>query len=167
MQRLKSVNAEMLTNVQFARSEAVSRNTPVSIKFQGTGSALTCYVIFLGGSAGACDCTKSPGVDVCSPASAEIRTVQVESSLGVRVAVPASQSLDYFQYDPAFGGIRINMNDFMEPATSPFWIKVSNDKLGCLLTAVEVTGRPSVCSPSTAITGAASCPPSPAEVPTC
>jgi type IV fimbrial biogenesis protein FimT len=167
LQRLKSVNAELVTNVQYARAEAVSRNMPVSIKFQGSGSALTCYVVLLGGFEGACDCTKTPGVDVCGTTGAEIRTVQVDNSLGVRVATPTTQSSTYFQYDPAFGGIRVLMNDFMVPATSPYWIKVNNDKLGCLLTSVEITGRPTVCSPGAAITGATACPPSPAVVPTC
>jgi prepilin-type N-terminal cleavage/methylation domain-containing protein len=55
-QRLKNINAELVTSLQFARSEALARNTPIYLKFGSSASPpMTCYILYTSQSAG-CDC---------------------------------------------------------------------------------------------------------------
>ena len=46
MQRLRGVNAQLITDMQFARSEAVSRGRYARVNFGNDGDQ-TCYVIYV------------------------------------------------------------------------------------------------------------------------
>lgn len=156
-QRLRSVNAALVTDLQFARAEAASRNQRVWVRFNNTGAALTCYVI-LTGDATACDCRNTPGDNVCSASSAiEIRTVQVQRSLGVTVGVPSTQTLTTIGFDPATGRLWAVPIDLPVVATAPFRIEVKNTSIGGFIDELELTGRPTVCSPSGQMTGVPAC----------
>jgi Tfp pilus assembly protein FimT len=155
-QRLRSINAALLTDLQFARAEAASRNERVWVRFNGTGTAFTCYVI-LTGDATACNC-QNTATNVCVAGSAnEIRTVRVQQSLGVTVAIPSTQTRTIMGFDPATGRLWGVPVDIPEPATAPFQIQVRNPSIGGFLDEVELTGRPTTCSPGGQLTGVPSC----------
>lgn len=160
IQRLRGINAALITDLQFARAEAASRNQRVWVRFTNTGTALTCYVI-LTGDATQCSC-QSVVNDVCppipgvGPGSPAIRTVRVEQSLGVTVTVPASQT-QYIGFDPATGRLWNIPVDIPEPAIAPFRVNVQNTAIGGFQNEVELTGRPTVCSPGGLMSGVPSC----------
>ncbi len=157
-QRVRGINAALVTDLQFARAEAASRNVPVWIEFDQSGTSLTCYVIFTG-SRDQCDCRNTPGTNVCGGSgTAEIRTVQVDRSLGITVGIPASQTLDVAGFDPATGRLLVIPIDIPEPATAPFKLEVKHSVVGGFVDELEVTGRPTVCSPSSQMSGVLPCP---------
>ena len=148
---------DRVTDMQFARTEAASRNQLVLVRFDKTGTALTCYVL-LAGDHTACDCKRPLGTNVCTGSTREIRTVQVDRSLGITVGVPASQTLTTMGFDPATGRLMVVPIDLPEPATVPFLIEAKNDAIGGFVNSIEATGRPTVCSPSGQISGVTACP---------
>ena len=92
MRRLRGASAELVTDVQFARSEAVSRQRGVVVRFEAAGpqATQTCYSIaacsdpnFAGCS---CNCNLGAG-NACSAAAnaTEIRTVTIPAGTGIRV----------------------------------------------------------------------------------
>jgi prepilin-type N-terminal cleavage/methylation domain-containing protein len=159
-QRLRSVNAALITDLQFARSEAASRNTLMRIKFDGTNATMTCYTILVGDDS-FCDCTGTPGATVCTGAvQTEIRTVQILRSTGITLSLPAyPASAQSIEFDPATGQLLVFASDDYYPPTSPFQIAVSNASLGGFLNSIEATGRPTSCSPSGSVSGVTPCAP--------
>jgi type IV fimbrial biogenesis protein FimT len=158
-QRLRSVNAALITDLQFARSEAASRNQPVIIKFDKSGGALTCYVI-LTGNQELCDCKNTPGSNICGGVSQkEIKTVQIDRSLSITLGIPDSQSIDTIQFSPATGRLQVAVLDEFVPPTAPFLIDVANPAVGVFRNSIEGTGRPSSCSPAPSISGVPACAP--------
>ena len=87
-QRVAAVNAELVTDLQFARSEAVARNRDVYVSFFTDPLAgsppMSCYTIHTLGTVGSCDCRKPLGT-ACDIAAelVEIKTVQVLDSTTV------------------------------------------------------------------------------------
>lgn len=151
-QRLRSINAALVTDLQFARAEAASRNQRVWVRFDNASTTLTCYVI-LAGDATSCNCANTP---VCLSAT-EIRTVRVDRSLGVTVGVPTTQALNFIGFDPATGRLWAVPIDLPVEATAPFRIQVQNPAIGGFLDELELTGRPTVCSPDGQMTGVPAC----------
>jgi prepilin-type N-terminal cleavage/methylation domain-containing protein len=150
-QRLKSVNAELVTDLQFARSNAVARNQQIRIEFKKT-SAMSCYVVFVFSYVGGCDCTATPG-SACSPTVAlggpeEIRTIQVPTETDVQfVTVPSTAFAIMFQQD----GMRAGAADFVISTTR------GSGGAGQLRTTLNATGRPSTCTPDSSVTGVPTC----------
>lgn len=161
VQRLRSVNAGLITDLQFARSEAASRNLDVKVMFDKTGGVVTCYVLLTGDHA-ACNCNNQPGVNVCNPAVAkEIRTVQVDRSLGIVLGTPGAQTATTIRtitFDPATGRIKTFVIDDFYPPAAPFVVEVANASVGGFKNSLEATGRPTVCTPSGQISGVTTCP---------
>ena len=156
-QRLRSVNAALITDLQFARAEAASRNEIVWVRFNSSGSAVTCYVVLIGDPT-RCNC-QNTATSVCtaSATTLEIRTVRVEQSLGITVSESNTPALSTIGFDPATGRLWRMPVDIPEPATAPFQIRVRNSVIGGFLNELELTGRPTVCSPSGQMTGVPSC----------
>jgi type IV fimbrial biogenesis protein FimT len=166
-QRVRGTNAELVTDLQYVRSEAARRNRDVRVGFQASDT-LSCYVAYVepealaasgaasagvNGGAGSCDCSLTPGNDVCGGGRQEIKTVQVLRSTGVA-----------FSASSAAGPI-INfgrLSGAQEPvpgASAPgaFEVSVTGTPRGQLRTTVNVAGRPSVCSPDASISGVPPC----------
>ena len=157
-QRVRSVNAALVTDLQFARSEAASRNRRVFLRFDNSGSAVTCYVVLEGASPSFCDCKRPPGTACTGPADIkEIRTVHVDRALGLTVGIPTSSTQTTMGFDPATGRLLIAPLDVVQAAPGDFVIEVRNSSIGGLRTSVSPTGRPSVCTPSNEISGAPAC----------
>lgn len=158
VQRVRSVNAALVTDLQFARSEAASRNRSVFIKFDNTSTTMSCYVVLEGPGPSHCDCKRPPGTACNGPAEIkEIRTVQVERSLGLAVAIPSTQTQLTMGFDPATGRLLIAPLDVAQESPVDFLIDVSHPSAGAMRTSVAPTGRPSVCSPASTISGVLTC----------
>jgi len=143
--RVQGVHAELLGDLQLARSEQAQRNgtsTSVSIAF-GSNADVTCYTIHAVLAGVVCDCTRGPG-NACLPADppAEIKTMQFARAAGVSVAASS----------PA--GARIT---FAPPQglASPdnLVIDVQSNVRGQLRTSISGLGVPNVCSPDGSIHG--------------
>lgn len=169
-QRVRGVNGELVTDLQYARSEAARRNHDVRVGFKATDS-LSCYVLYVepealpvedpdlvnAGAAG-CDCSRSgaPGDEVCAPIPGreEIKTVKLPRSTGVALGV-ASAHGPIIAFGRSSGALVSIGEDGAAP--NPFETSVTGTPRGQLRTSVNLAGRPSVCSPDTSITGVPPC----------
>lgn len=162
LNRLKAVNAQLVSDLQFARAEAAARNMPVwwTLRVSGSPPTLTCYTLYTTTVPGLkCNCALGPG-NACGtdPRRTEVRVQQVPSSGIVSLGI-ADQ--DTFAFDNVSGGLYYGTTDFSSAVLADFVIKtsVSTDSSKSLHTLVSPAGRPSVCSAgSTRIQGYPQCP---------
>jgi type IV fimbrial biogenesis protein FimT len=147
-QRLKAVNAELVTDLQYARSESIVRNQPIQVRFRIDDPDMTCYTIHTAGVAvGRCDCRKPIGTACDDVAELdELKTVQVLRSSNVTLAPPASPD---------------NFVNFLEPKglsnRNDFRVTVASSTGSALRTSTNSFGRPQVCSPGGTIGGVPTC----------
>jgi type IV fimbrial biogenesis protein FimT len=144
-QQVQGINAELVTDLQLARSEVARRSgggTSVGVTFGGDAQ-ITCYTIHTIGPGAACDCTRTPG-QACLPAGMldEIKTVQVKRASGVSLAA-SSAGGTALSFTPPQG--------FVTPAD--LVVDVQGDVSGRLRTTINASGRPTVCSPDSSIRG--------------
>jgi type IV fimbrial biogenesis protein FimT len=168
VQRLKGINAQLVADMQFARSEALSRferrangaSVDVQVVFSPAthGATLSCYSIYVDNSASPrfkCDCTQPPDLRCTAASTQEMRTVQVPVGLGVRLSLPDGQARD-FAFESTTGAIRIGPIDSV--AESPeFHVEASIDSARRLRTTLGLSGRPTACSPEGAVRGYQPC----------
>jgi len=140
--RVEGVLSELTTDLQYARSEAVSRNAPVRISF-GT----YCYVITAQPADGttptsSCSQTTNPTLGT---GATNVKQVQLKSG---STASFDSSSLSWLELDPVRG-----LATFSTGATSGS-IPV-NSSIGSwqLQAQVCTMGRVSVCSPNSSVAG--------------
>jgi len=158
VQRLKSVNQQLVTDLQFARSEAVSRNSFMALAFNSNGS-VTCYTIFTTPTlAPICNCTLGAGA-ACSAAGSsvkEVRTVQIERGLSVQVQPAGNPPM--FAFDPVTGGLFSIPSDDSAAPMPPYIIYSRADSSRWFRVTLSTTGRPTVCASASVSTfGAATC----------
>jgi type IV fimbrial biogenesis protein FimT len=142
-QRVKGINAELVTDLQFARSEAARRNVDVFMRFRDPDN---CYVAYVDAAGpGTCDCTLTPG-NVCSGGREEIKTVKVPTTTGVAVAASSATG-------------RIIRFERLSGSSAPdeFRVSVESATGGKLRTVVNAAGRPSVCSPDASVNSVLPC----------
>jgi type IV fimbrial biogenesis protein FimT len=154
VQRLKGIGAQLTSDLQYGRSEAVSRSIAMRFVFRQDDQR-TCYTLFTvrpGAILGVrCDCLDGVGSACSSPDAVEVRTVVIPRSSGVTVL-----STDE---DPAFAIDHVNGNLLTIPMLEPmaaFTIETSIDDARKLRTVIGPTGRVTVCSAAGSL-GAASC----------
>ena len=160
MQRLRGVSNELVTDIQYLRSEATRRNERMGIVFGGSGSGsgnarVDCYTLFRAPSQFSwinCDCTRPAGA-VCT---GELRTVKVANSQGVRLRIPSGLPQS-FRIDPVSGGVVPQQLEDGTALTS-YRIDVSGVRRGQLRTTVSAAGRASTCSPDASVGGVPTCP---------
>ena len=164
MQRLRGTAAQVVTDMQFVRTETLSRQQPVVVRMGARTSAPvgTCYVIYtcnLADFSCPCNCSSGAGsactADSQSPARwAEIRTVEIASSSGVAVipVVPNGYTDAQIRFDPVSGGVT---GFIAAPGTGMPNLDWSGEidtrlisDLRTLRTRINLSGRPSVCSPA-------------------
>ncbi|MBU6258552.1 MAG: GspH/FimT family pseudopilin [Burkholderiales bacterium] len=147
MQRLKSANAELVTGMQYARTEAVAHQ-PVGtrIKFQ-SNAQLSCYVVYIGSLFSNCNCTNSPGPS-CPPAvnTFELNTTQVAKNTDIEFVAPKP--------DFVFG----SDGELRTPGPISIDTKRVSGQPGTLRTIICAMGRPRVCSPDQSVPGFPACP---------
>jgi type IV fimbrial biogenesis protein FimT len=145
-QRVKGINAELVNDLQFARSESITRSRPVRITF-GQNETMSCYTVHTRGLLGDCDCLQPMGA-ACPdfPELVEIKTVQVPQSTTVSV-----EPLEGLGQVVLFSGPR----GLASPGE--FKVGVESSVSGKLRTTTNALGRPQVCTPDGSITGVATC----------
>lgn len=144
-QQVQGINAELLTDLQLARSEVTRRSgggTSVGVTFGGDAQ-MTCYTIHTIGAGAGCDCTRTPG-QACIPPGVldEIKTVQVKRASGVSLAA-SSAGGTALSFAPPQGLV----------APADLFVDVRGDVSGRLRTTINASGRPTVCSPDSSIRG--------------
>ena len=170
-QRLRGTSAQLVTDFQFARTEAASRQEVVGLSFKANAGGKSCYTIHTCGTTAAaicrCDCAAAVGARCVAPRR-EIRTVEVPTSSRVKVApVPVGAALatsSNVMFDPATGVatayfpiVVIGPNP---PPAPEFWAEVSLLRPApapALRTELSGTGRPRTCSPGGRVTGVTPC----------
>jgi type IV fimbrial biogenesis protein FimT len=165
-QRVRSVHAQLATDLQFARSEAVSRGSFVSVRFQFTtgASGASCYIVFTRPdpslNAVTCDCLAAPGARCASSPTdtTEIRTVTVPNELQVNLRVASGQP-DTMTFDPRTGGLKFTALDVAILSVTGFQVNTSADTERTLRAVVNGSGRANLCTPSTSTLGGTTCAP--------
>lgn len=146
-QRVQSVQADLLTDLQLARSEMAQRSgtsTAVAVTFGGNAE-VSCYTVHAVGGA-ACDCTLGPGSACGAPPSPEIKTTQLTRAVGVSLAA-SSAGGNSIRFTPPQGVV----------TPTDMVIDVKDPLSGYLRTSISALGVPTVCSPDGSIRGVAPC----------
>ena len=162
MQRLRGVNAQLVTDLSFARAEAISRGTFVQVRFQSVSGSMSCYSIASrpdGEASNQCNCTAAAGARCpVGSGSTEIRTVQYPVSDSVLMAVPSTlYPRTYYTIDPRTGGIVLPPVDSGIVLPSEFPVETFLDSARKFRTLVGFSGRVKVCTPTGSTTGGEAC----------
>jgi type IV fimbrial biogenesis protein FimT len=147
-QRVKAVNAELVTDLQYARSESITRGVDVGVEFRTGDTTMTCYTIRTSAvTVGRCDCRRPPGTACPNlPELVELKTVQVPRSTSITLQPPALPD-NYIEFHERQGGS--NRDDFR--------VTVASSISGQLRTSSNKLGRLQVCSPDGSIGGVPAC----------
>ena len=160
MQRLRGVNAQVVTDANFARSEAISRASYMQVRFQTSSgaNAMSCYVIYARPNSAAspvCDCTQPEGLRCTDPSTIEVRTVQVMSSDSVYVQVPSGD--DIYTIDPRTGGLVLAGLDLPGGPGDNILVDAFIDTPRKFRNRIGQTGRVSTCIPVSSTIGGIAC----------
>lgn len=137
--RINGVAAQLTTDIQFARGEAVARNMPVRLSFHA-GSDASCYVVQTG-LAAQCSCPAS-GPAQCTGGAKQIKTVILPANQKVTLQANAASLL----FDPLHG-----------TATPAGTLRVLGTEGRAVHHVVNVMGRVRSCSPLGALPGYRAC----------
>jgi len=156
LQRLRSVQSQLVTDLAYARSEAISRDTFVQMRVQ-TSSNGTCYIVYSrpdSGIGSPCDCTAGAG-SRCGSDRSEVKSVFLPSSESISIGVPSGQSA-LLTISPRTGGV--NMDSGMEfLAFTDYVVETQIDQQRRFRTKMTPQGRVQVCSPDVTIVGGTQC----------
>jgi type IV fimbrial biogenesis protein FimT len=144
--RVEGVAAELMTDLQLARSEAVARNAAVRLTF-GTG----CYVIHTVQTAGSTSCSQT-GASSMGTGAVEIKTAQL--STGTTAGFSPDNALTRIEFDPVRAAATV---DGGNAATGSVTVTNSAGSGQLRVSVSAATGRPQVCTPSGTIKGYATC----------
>ena len=159
LQRLRGINAQLVTDINLARSEATSRNARVLMRFQAD-STMSCYIVYTSNSAATCDCTAGDGARCPTAGTGEIRTVQVPLARGVVIAgntTTALNALDHFGFDPRNGTVFHPANTAFEALPIFYAVDAFIDGARKLRNVIGPSGRVRVCRPPGSQLTEASC----------
>jgi type IV fimbrial biogenesis protein FimT len=161
MQRLKSVHANVVTDMQFARAEAAARGefVRISFRFQTTSPALTCYTIYTSPANGTrCDCRLGAG-SACSGSMREIKTVTALNSDHVSIRQQTGIGQDTaFAFDHVAGGLVAIPTDTDTTPLESYSIQTQfPDSSHALRVVLNAAGRPTVCTPTGNVPGVETC----------
>ena len=178
-QRVRSIHAQLVTDLQFARSEAVSRGAVVAVQFEhrpGAGGH-SCYPIYRR-TAGIlnpryCTCLNSDGTvgpegARCTASdTSEIRSVIIENRSGVTIRVPdaissaiAAPYRPVVNFDPRTGSYWPGDSTTYPVATllsDGFSVTTKADDERALTVIVNEPGRPQQCTPAGSRLGGGAC----------
>lgn len=135
---LEGTAAQLETDLQLARSEAVARNEGVRLAFEHDGTR-SCYVMHTG-AAGACRCDVS-GIPQCDGGAEAMRQVH----LGPTPGIDLRSNIGSMLFDPTKG--TVTPTGTLKLRASP----------GSVHLVVNVMGRVRSCTPDGALPGMARC----------
>jgi type IV fimbrial biogenesis protein FimT len=144
VQRLQGIHATLVTDLQYARSEATRRRRDLFFEVENDAT-MSCYVIYDGagtfgsGGGSSCDCRRPAGSE-CPTGWDVVRTVQVPRSSTVTMAptIPERSTI-IFSKDTGYR----NPGDFS--------VELESQTRGRLRVIINPTGRASSCSPDGSI----------------
>lgn len=145
VQRLQSVHAALVTDLQLVRGEAVRQRQPLIFEVGGDAT-MSCYILrtsAFGG--GGCSCLRAPG-SACQGAFREVRTVQVPRSSGVTLTASSSDA-GIATFEPHDGSSR----------PGDLRIDLSSSVRGSIRVNVNAVGRVSSCSPDGSVRQVPAC----------
>lgn len=164
LQRLRGIHNQIVTDLQFARSEALLRRVPVHVAVKAqTATSGACYIIYADTVrslpfSDECDCSLPVGTGCgTSTTTTEIRTVQLDSSVGIDLAAPL---VSKHGFDSESGALLVRTADVVggPSLVSRFAIDSFYDGTRKYRAAVEYSGKVTTCAPSGSTVGAATCP---------
>lgn len=168
-QRLRAIHNQVVTDLQFARSEALARRHPVHVAVRAkSGSAGACYTIFQDTVrappfSAACDCTQPEGMRCTAATTTEIRTVNLDPNAGIDLATPvvyAGNPVSRHGFDSERGSLIVWPGDLaVSTMVSRFSIDSFYDGTRKYRAHVEFSGRVLTCAPAGSTVGAPNCPP--------
>lgn len=166
MQRLRAINDQLVTDMQFLRGEAVSRNQYMGFVARNVvGEPMSCYTIFSSIAnplvptsidPTQCNCTNSIG-SACTGTQRELRTVQIPREINIELRFPPNQG-GHMVASPINGGIEIRPPNTALFSDLEFCVEVRRSPRGRLRTGVSMGGRTSQCSPDGSVPGVPTCP---------
>jgi type IV fimbrial biogenesis protein FimT len=159
LQRLKGVNAQLVTDLEYARSQSFARRQYVAVRF-GTNTALTCYTLYAPATHGiTCNCSNGPGA-ACPAGLDELKTVVLDRADKVTVGPysPPPGAGPMFAYEYIVGGLMSVPLDYDWTPLGSYSIQASLDDNRVLRTTVGGAGKISVCAPASTSVGAPACP---------
>jgi len=168
MQRLRGINAQIVTDLQYVRGEAARRGVYGRVVFGAKSGQYTCYTLFVTRNDVnvRCDCAPASDATPVCPVGGqveELKTVRVptDSSVSVSVTVPPSDDPvgNAFAFDSVTGGLYAIRTDLAPAplASADVEARIDNDRR--LLTKLVQTGRPQVCAPNAAVMQVTGCAP--------
>lgn len=159
MQRLRSINSQLTTDLQFARTEAATRAARVKVNFR-VNATMTCYSIYTYVLDNVnCNCLNDPPCAAAGAGYTEIKTVRLPTNNGVRVfpLVVAGQG-NTFAFEPLAGALYKFTVDAVTPPPPEYTIRTWIDASRELRTIVGISGRPTICAPAGSTVQEAACP---------
>jgi type IV fimbrial biogenesis protein FimT len=166
MQRLRGIASQLATDMQYARSEAISRNQFVGVLWRNeAGEDNTCYTAFVSASQPAsaaalaptlCNCNQPVG-SVCTGDMREVRTVQVPRGNSIQLRLHYEQP-QWLTFDPIAGNVKgraantAELNDVEE-----FCVEATRNPRGRLRVGIKKSGRSAICTPDGSVPGIALC----------
>lgn len=166
MQRLRGISDQLVTDIQFLRGEAVSRNQFMGFVARSVSAEpVACYTIFSSrtnpldpDSVVASDCNCANGVgSACTSTQRELRTVQIPRNLSIDLRFPPNQG-GHMIASPINGGISIKPPNSALFTDLEFCVEVRRTPRGRLRTSISPGGRTSQCSPDGSVPGVPVCP---------
>ena len=156
-QRLRGINAQLITDLQFARTEAVARGRHARLFFNAD-SGQTCYTIYVaeGDGLARCDCTRGAGATCTATGTSEVKTVSSPRSSQVLIEVATGQS-PAFGFSYITGGLLTNPSDTEALPLAQVQINTRVDDDRRLTNTVGQSGRPTVCAPNSSRMGVTAC----------
>jgi prepilin-type N-terminal cleavage/methylation domain-containing protein len=152
-QRVEGVASELGTDLQYARSEAVARNTEVRVTF-GTG----CYVVHTQPTgATATTCSQAEGVDSVMGAAGGTSAVEIKTTKlrggGAATIVPAD-SLTWIEFEPVRGAATWNGTAAGAAAVN---VGSNAGSWQLRISVNQAVGRMRTCSPGGTFKGYSAC----------
>jgi len=136
---LEGRSTELAADLQFARTEAVSRNVGVRVSFRANASG-SCYTVHTG-AANACSCGDSAPV-ACSAGAVAIKSVHLPANGPVRLQANVNSML----FDPLRGTV-----------TPTGTLRLTDTQGRAIHHVVNVMGRARACSPGGQVPGVRAC----------
>ena len=148
VRRLRAINAQLVTDLQFARAEAITRHALVRMDFR-TSDTHTCYTISTTRVPTVlCNCLAAEN-QACpaGPDAVELRTVSIPKSLRTQFTFVAPQHRR-FGFEPTMGGLVTTPVDFNPLPLPEAWIEPAIDATKKFRIELLQSGRPAVCAPA-------------------
>lgn len=139
-QRLQGVAAQLAADLQFARTEAVLRNTALRLTIQGAPGE-RCWLVHTGEAAD-CHCGSATGPAACSGGAQALRTRRLPAE--ERITLQANVAS--IRFDPLHG-----------TATPAGTFRFIADSGRAVHQVVNLMGRVRSCSPQARVAGHAAC----------